>query len=182
MLQAVIAVVAGQAALAEQPRCFGQDPLAGFVTDTVEEELAYGMEQLARDALAAGGRLHHDAEQVGGLAGQAAGRDADHAGVVERGAVRVELLQPLDALLLGLLLLDLDDLRSLLVYVGENAERIGRDGNDLQVRVAVAGAVWQFHAALDHWVDSDFAESITVVLRRTIDLVAAGARAVLSRT
>ncbi len=25
----------------------GQDPLAGFVTDTVEEELAYGMEQLA---------------------------------------------------------------------------------------------------------------------------------------
>ena len=30
----------------------GQDPLAGFVTDTVEEELAYGMEQLA---VAAGG-------------------------------------------------------------------------------------------------------------------------------
>ena len=26
-----------------------QDPLAGFVTDTVEEELAYGMEQLGRD-------------------------------------------------------------------------------------------------------------------------------------
>src|SRR6185295_3576724 len=25
----------------------GQDPLAGFVTDTVEEELAYAMEQLA---------------------------------------------------------------------------------------------------------------------------------------
>ena len=25
----------------------GQDPMAGFVTDTVEEELAYGMEQLA---------------------------------------------------------------------------------------------------------------------------------------
>ena len=25
----------------------GQDPLSGFVTDTVEEELAYGMEQLA---------------------------------------------------------------------------------------------------------------------------------------
>ena len=25
----------------------GQDPLAGFATDTVEEELAYGMEQLA---------------------------------------------------------------------------------------------------------------------------------------
>ncbi|XVX18982.1 ABC transporter ATP-binding protein [Actinomycetota bacterium] len=28
----------------------GQDPLAGFVTDTVEEELAYGMEQLALPA------------------------------------------------------------------------------------------------------------------------------------
>ncbi|MEU7586906.1 ATP-binding cassette domain-containing protein [Micromonospora sp. NPDC049230] len=27
----------------------GQDPVAGFVTDTVEEELAYGMEQLALD-------------------------------------------------------------------------------------------------------------------------------------
>ena len=25
----------------------GQDPVAGFVTDTVEEELAYGMEQFA---------------------------------------------------------------------------------------------------------------------------------------
>ena len=28
----------------------GQDPLAGFVTDTVEDELAYGMEQLGVDA------------------------------------------------------------------------------------------------------------------------------------
>ncbi len=28
----------------------GQDPLAGFVTDTVEEELAYGMEQLGLPA------------------------------------------------------------------------------------------------------------------------------------
>ncbi|HEY0645400.1 MAG TPA: ABC transporter ATP-binding protein, partial [Nocardioides sp.] len=28
----------------------GQDPLAGFVTDTVEEELAYGMEQLGLGA------------------------------------------------------------------------------------------------------------------------------------
>jgi energy-coupling factor transport system ATP-binding protein len=34
----------------------GQDPLASFVTDTVEEELAYGMEQLAvRPASCAGG-------------------------------------------------------------------------------------------------------------------------------
>jgi len=33
--------------LAELVGVVGQDPLAGFVTDTVEEELAYGMEQLA---------------------------------------------------------------------------------------------------------------------------------------
>ncbi|HMX08871.1 MAG TPA: ABC transporter ATP-binding protein, partial [Microthrixaceae bacterium] len=32
--------------LAEVVGVVGQDPLAGFVTDTVEEELAYGMEQL----------------------------------------------------------------------------------------------------------------------------------------
>ncbi len=32
--------------LADQVGFVGQDPLAGFVTDTVEEELAYGMEQL----------------------------------------------------------------------------------------------------------------------------------------
>ncbi|RZQ65302.1 ABC transporter ATP-binding protein [Amycolatopsis suaedae] len=46
--------VAGQSTADQPPREFaelvgvvGQDPLAGFVTDTVEEELAYGMEQLA---------------------------------------------------------------------------------------------------------------------------------------
>ena len=33
--------------LAEIVGFVGQDPLAAFVTDTVEEELAYGMEQLA---------------------------------------------------------------------------------------------------------------------------------------
>ncbi len=33
--------------LADTVGVVGQDPLAGFVTDTVEEELAYGMEQLA---------------------------------------------------------------------------------------------------------------------------------------
>ncbi|MEV5575228.1 ATP-binding cassette domain-containing protein [Spirillospora sp. NPDC052269] len=45
--------VGGQTTDARPPREFahlvgmvGQDPLAGFVTDTVEEELAYGMEQL----------------------------------------------------------------------------------------------------------------------------------------
>jgi energy-coupling factor transport system ATP-binding protein len=47
--------VAGRDTAAHPPReladvvgVIGQDPLAGFVTDTVEEELAYGMEQLAR--------------------------------------------------------------------------------------------------------------------------------------
>ncbi len=46
--------VAGQSTAVRPPQEFahlvgvvGQDPLAGFVTDTVEEELAYGMEQLA---------------------------------------------------------------------------------------------------------------------------------------
>ncbi|MDT0341112.1 ABC transporter ATP-binding protein [Streptomyces litchfieldiae] len=46
--------VAGQGTESHPPQEFahlvgmvGQDPLAGFVTDTVEEELAYGMEQLA---------------------------------------------------------------------------------------------------------------------------------------
>lgn len=46
--------VHGMDTAAHQPRDFaeavgyvGQDPLAGFVTDTVEEELAYAMEQLA---------------------------------------------------------------------------------------------------------------------------------------
>jgi energy-coupling factor transport system ATP-binding protein len=33
--------------LADLVGVVGQDPLAGFVTDTVEEELAYAMEQLA---------------------------------------------------------------------------------------------------------------------------------------
>ena len=47
-------VVAGRDTATHRPRdladivgVVGQDPLAGFVTDTVEEELAYGMEQLA---------------------------------------------------------------------------------------------------------------------------------------
>ncbi|ARQ71578.1 ABC transporter ATP-binding protein [Streptomyces marincola] len=46
--------VAGHSTQSRSPQEFahlvgvvGQDPLAGFVTDTVEEELAYGMEQLA---------------------------------------------------------------------------------------------------------------------------------------
>ncbi|MEU7946588.1 ATP-binding cassette domain-containing protein [Micromonospora taraxaci] len=48
--------VAGRDTADHPPREFadlvgvvGQDPVAGFVTDTVEEELAYGMEQLALD-------------------------------------------------------------------------------------------------------------------------------------
>ncbi|MST35334.1 cobalt ABC transporter ATP-binding protein, partial [Acidimicrobiaceae bacterium USS-CC1] len=36
--------------LADVVGVVGQDPRAGFVTDTVEDELAYGMEQLALPA------------------------------------------------------------------------------------------------------------------------------------
>ena len=43
----------------------GQDPLAGFVTDTVEEELAYGMEQLGMD----GGTMRRRVEETLDLLG-----------------------------------------------------------------------------------------------------------------
>src|SRR5690606_27653463 len=36
--------------LAHRVGYVAQDPISGFVTDTVEEELAYGMEQLGLDA------------------------------------------------------------------------------------------------------------------------------------
>ncbi len=50
----------------------GQDPLAGFVTDTVEEELAYGMEQLALP----GGVMRKRVEETLDLLGIADLRDA----------------------------------------------------------------------------------------------------------
>jgi energy-coupling factor transport system ATP-binding protein len=43
----------------------GQDPLAGFVTDTVEEELAYTMEQLAVDPAAMRARLEETLDLLG---------------------------------------------------------------------------------------------------------------------
>ena len=43
----------------------GQDPLAGFVTDTVEEELAYTMEQLAIDPAAMRTRLEETLDLLG---------------------------------------------------------------------------------------------------------------------
>jgi energy-coupling factor transport system ATP-binding protein len=43
----------------------GQDPLAGFVTDTVEEELAYGMEQLAVPAQAMRRRVEEVLDLMG---------------------------------------------------------------------------------------------------------------------
>ncbi|WP_027345759.1 ABC transporter ATP-binding protein [Hamadaea tsunoensis] len=46
----------------------GQDPVAGFVTDTVEEELAYGMEQLALDPAVMRTRVEETLDLLG-LAG-----------------------------------------------------------------------------------------------------------------
>ncbi|QMW65996.1 ABC transporter ATP-binding protein [Mumia sp. ZJ1417] len=43
----------------------GQDPLAGFVTDTVEEELAYGMEQLGVDPQAMRRRVEEALDLLG---------------------------------------------------------------------------------------------------------------------
>ncbi|MFJ8578338.1 ABC transporter ATP-binding protein [Micromonospora sp. NPDC093277] len=43
----------------------GQDPVAGFVTDTVEEELAYGMEQLALDPTAMRARVEETLDLLG---------------------------------------------------------------------------------------------------------------------
>jgi energy-coupling factor transport system ATP-binding protein len=43
----------------------GQDPLAGFVTDTVEEELAYGMEQLGVDPAAMRKRVEETLDLLG---------------------------------------------------------------------------------------------------------------------
>ena len=54
--------------LADVVGMVGQDPLAGFVTDTVEEELAYTMEQLAIDPAAMRVRLEETLDLLG-LAG-----------------------------------------------------------------------------------------------------------------
>ena len=51
--------------LADVVGLVGQDPLAGFVTDTVEEELAYTMEQLAIDPAAMRARLEETLDLLG---------------------------------------------------------------------------------------------------------------------
>ncbi len=51
--------------LADVVGVVGQDPLAGFVTDTVEEELAYGMEQLAIPAEAMRKRVEETLDLLG---------------------------------------------------------------------------------------------------------------------
>jgi energy-coupling factor transporter ATP-binding protein EcfA2 len=51
--------------LADLVGMVGQDPLAGFVTDTVEEELAYTMEQLAIDPAAMRARLEETLDLLG---------------------------------------------------------------------------------------------------------------------
>ncbi len=65
-------VVAGRDTSAFPPReladvvgLVGQDPLAGFVTDTVEEELAYTMEQLAIDPAAMRARCEETLDLLG---------------------------------------------------------------------------------------------------------------------
>jgi energy-coupling factor transport system ATP-binding protein len=57
--------------LADLVGVVGQDPLAGFVTDTVEEELAYGMEQLALPS----GTMRRRVEETLDLLGLAELRD-----------------------------------------------------------------------------------------------------------
>ncbi|SEG76023.1 energy-coupling factor transport system ATP-binding protein [Thermomonospora echinospora] len=64
--------VAGRDTRTHRPREFaghvgvvGQDPLAGFVTDTVEEELAYGMEQLAVPAAVMRKRVEETLDLLG---------------------------------------------------------------------------------------------------------------------
>ncbi|WP_089155900.1 ABC transporter ATP-binding protein [Micromonospora sp. NBS 11-29] len=51
--------------LADTVGVVGQDPLAGFVTDTVEEELAYGMEQLALSPAAMRKRVEETLDLLG---------------------------------------------------------------------------------------------------------------------
>ncbi|HEU5269556.1 MAG TPA: ATP-binding cassette domain-containing protein [Jatrophihabitans sp.] len=51
--------------LAEYVGVVGQDPLAGFVTDTVEQELAYGMEQLAVPAATMRKRVEETLDLLG---------------------------------------------------------------------------------------------------------------------
>ncbi len=65
-------LVAGRDTSAFRPReladlvgVVGQDPLAGFVTDTVEEELAYTMEQLAIDPAAMRARCEETLDLLG---------------------------------------------------------------------------------------------------------------------
>ena len=51
--------------LADLVGVVGQDPLAGFVTDTVEEELAYGMEQLGLSAATMRKRVEETLDLLG---------------------------------------------------------------------------------------------------------------------
>ena len=51
--------------LADLVGVVGQDPLAGFVTDTVEEELAYGMEQLGLGAATMRKRVEETLDVLG---------------------------------------------------------------------------------------------------------------------
>lgn len=57
------------------------------------------------------------------------------------------------------------------------AARLGRSENDLELRVAIAGVVWGFYAAITGWVDSGYADALDVLLDNAIDQIVRGARA-----
>lgn len=52
------------------------------------------------------------------------------------------------------------------------SRRIGRDPNDLQVRLAAATGAWGFAATMFHWAESGYAQPLRTVLARAIDLLA----------
>ncbi len=52
------------------------------------------------------------------------------------------------------------------------SERIGRDSNDLQVRLAAATGAWGFTATMFHWAESGYAQPLRTVLARAIELLA----------
>ncbi|MGN2640188.1 TetR/AcrR family transcriptional regulator [Nocardia takedensis] len=56
-------------------------------------------------------------------------------------------------------------------FVALFAERTGRDGNDLRLRMAAATAVWCAVAALDQWAAADFDRPVREVYTEAITLV-----------
>ncbi|MFF2557048.1 TetR/AcrR family transcriptional regulator [Nocardia sp. NPDC058058] len=59
------------------------------------------------------------------------------------------------------------------------AERSGRDANDLQLRIAVATAIWGCMASLDHWAGTDFAVPMRQVYTEALDSILSALAAVI---